>query len=221
MSAGAFLDAFVTAGSGGLAGVRGLVFGPDGNLYLSSEDSDEVMRYDGTTGAFLDAFVSAGSGGLDIPTGLVFGPDGNLYVSSANTGDDPTPLAAGTTARSGKLLGGRRRHRRFKSGNRSQLRPAPHQPSHRGKIRRRVCGNAGWQHQRHRRVRHTTTADQGSGITAALGSINGLLEKIPIFRSHIQIRPQKPPFRKGGWEDFRMLKYLPTHLPFLSLRNTP
>jgi len=54
-------------------------------LYLNSQNTDEVLRYNGTTGAFMNAFVSMGDGGLNRPTGLVFGPDGNLYVSS-----DPT-----------------------------------------------------------------------------------------------------------------------------------
>ena len=52
------------------------------DLLVLSNDTDEVLRYDGSTGAFLGAFVSAGSGGLDEPSGLAFGPDGNLYVGS-------------------------------------------------------------------------------------------------------------------------------------------
>ncbi len=69
---GAFIDAFVTAGSGGLEKPAGLVFGPDGNLYVGSVVTNEVLRYDGTTGAFIDAFVSAESGGLSRPVFLVF-----------------------------------------------------------------------------------------------------------------------------------------------------
>jgi DNA-binding beta-propeller fold protein YncE len=77
---GAFIDIFVPAGSGGLGGPRGLVFGPDGNLYVANNNTSLVLRYDGTTGAFLGAFASGG--GLAAPEGLVFGRDGNLYVSS-------------------------------------------------------------------------------------------------------------------------------------------
>jgi subtilisin-like proprotein convertase family protein len=79
---GAFIDAFVSSGSGGLGGADGLVFGPDGHLYVASRDTDSVLRYHGRTGAFIDAFVPAGSGGLDSPVGLAFGPDRNLYVTS-------------------------------------------------------------------------------------------------------------------------------------------
>ena len=59
-----------------------MVFGPDGNLYVTDYINDAVYRYDGNTGAFIDIFVASGSGGLGWPEDLVFGPDGNLYVGS-------------------------------------------------------------------------------------------------------------------------------------------
>ena len=98
---GAFRGAFVTDDSstpnvdesGGLATPAGLVFGPDGDLYVSSSTTHQVLRYDGHTGAFRGAFVTDDSstpnvdesGGLATPAGLVFGPDGDLYVSSSTT----------------------------------------------------------------------------------------------------------------------------------------
>ena len=82
---GDFLNAFVSAQSGGLDGPGGLDFGSDDHLYVSSVFSDQVLRYDGMTGTFIDAFVSTQGGGLDSPRGLVFGPDSNLYVSSGET----------------------------------------------------------------------------------------------------------------------------------------
>src|SRR5262249_49614351 len=74
-----FIDAFVSAGSGGLATPRHLAFGPDGKLYVASQNSDEVLRYDAATGNFLDVAIPS-TAGLDGPWSLDFGPDGNLYV---------------------------------------------------------------------------------------------------------------------------------------------
>ncbi|MDH3598827.1 MAG: hypothetical protein OEU26_04200, partial [Candidatus Tectomicrobia bacterium] len=45
------IDAMVIPQNLGLAGPRGMVLGPDGNLYVASRDTNEVLRYDGTTGA--------------------------------------------------------------------------------------------------------------------------------------------------------------------------
>ncbi|MGQ0790755.1 MAG: MopE-related protein [Nitrosopumilaceae archaeon] len=80
---GDLLDSLPFVTTGGLSLPFGLVFGPDGNLYVSSSGTDQVFRYNGNTGAFIDVFASGG--GLDGPTGLVFGPDGNLYVLSFGT----------------------------------------------------------------------------------------------------------------------------------------
>src|SRR5687768_17331309 len=56
------------------------------DLYVSSEGTNSVKRYNGITGAFMGDFVASGSGGLDRPQGLSFGPDGHLYVSSVTSG---------------------------------------------------------------------------------------------------------------------------------------
>jgi DNA-binding beta-propeller fold protein YncE len=79
-------SAFVAAGSGGLSTPKGITFGPNGNLYVASNDG-AVLRYNGTTGAYISTFVSQGSGGLSGQSGncLAFGPDANLYASSSNT----------------------------------------------------------------------------------------------------------------------------------------
>ena len=82
-ASGAFLDTFVTAGSGGLDGPdAGITFGPDGNLYVPSFWNDQVLRYDGTTGAFLGVFVSNSQGNLLQPRGVVFHA-GSCYVASS------------------------------------------------------------------------------------------------------------------------------------------
>ena len=81
---GTFRDVFVPDRSGGLKGPKGLVFGPDGHLYVtnttfnvvfgdfSSFDVAEILRYDGQSGVFLDVFVPRGSGGLSGSRGPVF-----------------------------------------------------------------------------------------------------------------------------------------------------
>ena len=69
---GARLADFVTAGSGGLDRPFGFAFGPDGNLYVSSLGTGQILRYDGSTGAFLGVFASGGD--MSNPTYLVFGP---------------------------------------------------------------------------------------------------------------------------------------------------
>jgi streptogramin lyase len=76
---GAFLSVF--GSGGGLTGPRGVLFGPDGNLYVVSGDNNYgVVRFDGM-GNFIDDFVISG-GELRSPRCLIFGPDGNLYVGS-------------------------------------------------------------------------------------------------------------------------------------------
>jgi sugar lactone lactonase YvrE len=79
---------FVPAGSGGLSHPCGITFGADGNLYVCSQQTNQILRYQGpagsSPGAFVDVFASVTNGTL--PTDLTFGPDGNLYVSVLNNG---------------------------------------------------------------------------------------------------------------------------------------
>ncbi|MDH5515754.1 MAG: cadherin domain-containing protein, partial [Gammaproteobacteria bacterium] len=82
---GAYVDTFVSAGSGGLNAAAGITFGADGHLYVSNQIGDSILKYDGSTGAFLGTFVTAGSGGLNGPTDMEFRNDGYLYVVSYNT----------------------------------------------------------------------------------------------------------------------------------------
>lgn len=62
-----------------------LAFSASRDLYVSSEGTSSIKRYDGMTGAYINDFVTFGSGGLANPQGIAFGPDGNLYVSSIST----------------------------------------------------------------------------------------------------------------------------------------
>jgi len=77
---GAVIDVFVLAGNGGLDTPTYVERGPDDNLYVCSQDTNEVLRYDGRTGDFIDVFASGN--GLLQPQDLVFSTDGYLYVSS-------------------------------------------------------------------------------------------------------------------------------------------
>src|SRR5207248_1430164 len=51
------------------------------DLFVSSPNDKDVVRFNGKTGAFRSVFVAPGSGGLQTPEGLAFGPDGNLFVA--------------------------------------------------------------------------------------------------------------------------------------------
>jgi len=61
-----------------------VVYGPDGDLFVTCFGASSVNRVDGATGAALGSFVLGGSGGLFAPRSLAFGPNGNLFVSSAS-----------------------------------------------------------------------------------------------------------------------------------------
>ncbi len=64
----------------------GLVFGPNGVLFVATTDN-RVLRYGPVTGTLLSTFVAAGSGGLSLPRGMAFLPNGNLLVASNNSGN--------------------------------------------------------------------------------------------------------------------------------------
>ena len=71
----------IPPGEGGLDQPRGLTFGPNGDLFVSSAGSHNwaILRFDSRSGKFIGAF-SAGEG-LAHPYQCLFGPDGDLYVS--------------------------------------------------------------------------------------------------------------------------------------------
>ena len=82
----AFAGFFIQGEAGGLDVPTGSAFNPvDGNFYVASAGTNEVLRYDGTTGQFIDVFVTASSGGLNGPADIAFGPDGHLYVASTQS----------------------------------------------------------------------------------------------------------------------------------------
>jgi len=74
-----------TFASGGLTRAGNLVFGADGDLYVSNtrpNNTDGINPYDGNTGAFLGEFVPLGTAGLDGAGKMAFGPNGNLFVAA-------------------------------------------------------------------------------------------------------------------------------------------
>jgi streptogramin lyase len=83
-ASGAFVDTFVPSGSGGLDQPTGVTQGPDGNFYVSSKGSGQILRFSKVNGSFLGVF--AYGGGLTAPFDLAFGPDGNLYVAHDEAG---------------------------------------------------------------------------------------------------------------------------------------
>lgn len=64
-----------------------LAFSASRDLYVSSEGTNSIKRFDGVTGAYIGDFVASGSGGLVNPQGLAFDSDGNLYVMSVDIGN--------------------------------------------------------------------------------------------------------------------------------------
>jgi sugar lactone lactonase YvrE len=85
----------VAAFGNGLTRPYGNAFGPDGNLYVASFRSNQILRFNGTTGEFLDVFASDLNGGfgtengLNGPNGLLFTPDGSLLVTTEGTVNKP------------------------------------------------------------------------------------------------------------------------------------
>lgn len=89
---GAQLPGGVPPGSAGLALTSGVTVGPDGNIYVSSRGTGEVLFYDGDSGLPLPSPHAGERPGLfatlaieatptSTPGPLRFGPDGQLYVS--------------------------------------------------------------------------------------------------------------------------------------------
>jgi hypothetical protein len=67
-SPGAFMDVFVTNGSGGISWPEDIHFGLDSNLYVCSSASFQVLRYEGPEGAspgtFIDVFATFHTNGI-------------------------------------------------------------------------------------------------------------------------------------------------------------
>ncbi len=79
---------FIPANSNGLTKACGIAFGADGNLYVCSCNTNQILEYQGPGGSSPGTSVgvfSSITNGSD-PQDLTFGPDGNLYVSCYDAG---------------------------------------------------------------------------------------------------------------------------------------
>lgn len=76
---------------------------PPSFIFVSSQGSNDVLRYTQATGTYVDRF--AFGGGLLVPQGMTFGPEGNLYVANFSgsnirryDGQTGAPIGTGTFA---------------------------------------------------------------------------------------------------------------------------
>ena len=75
----------VLAQGGPLHGTNGILFGPDGNLYIASVVSSAILAIDPESGAIVSRW-GAGDG-VNGPDDLAFGPDGSVYWTDIAGGE--------------------------------------------------------------------------------------------------------------------------------------
>ncbi|HBE70599.1 MAG TPA: hypothetical protein DDW52_20835, partial [Planctomycetaceae bacterium] len=79
---GTALTEFVTPGSGGLANPRNAVIGPDGDVYVASRDTLQVLKYSGADGQFESVAAEIPLSSISY---IEFGSDGLLYATGRST----------------------------------------------------------------------------------------------------------------------------------------
>jgi streptogramin lyase len=90
---GEFLGRFVDTGDRtGQRYAEGIAWGPDGHLYIATQNTPGVQRYHGLTGAFIDDFVPASGGGLTAPFHISFTED---FGPPLDVGDRTVRFALG------------------------------------------------------------------------------------------------------------------------------
>lgn len=86
----------VPAGSGGLDGPTDLTLGPDGMLYVISQGTQQILRYDARTGRPHGALITAGSG-VTTPSCLAFVESSEapeVVISDLTLADSRSPALA-------------------------------------------------------------------------------------------------------------------------------
>ena len=81
-ASGAFVSIFSSLGTN--ARPTGMAYGPDGNIYVASDNLNQVWQLDAASGAILDVIVPGGSGGLAGATYVSFWSP-SLPVPAAST----------------------------------------------------------------------------------------------------------------------------------------
>lgn len=75
---GAYIKTYAPGGGMQWAGV----YGPNGNVYIGSWNTNDVREYDATTGAFVGVLTPANA-----PADMEYGPDGRLWICLYLTGE--------------------------------------------------------------------------------------------------------------------------------------
>ncbi|MCY3969523.1 MAG: hypothetical protein OXG74_06295 [Acidobacteria bacterium] len=81
--------------SASFRGINGILFGPDGDLYLTSVVTPAVARLDPESGEILDNWGL--DDGAQSPDDLAFGPDGSVYWTDISNGDVTMRTPTGET----------------------------------------------------------------------------------------------------------------------------
>lgn len=85
----------ILAQGGPLHGSNGIIFGPDGLLYIASVSSSAIAGIDPETGTVVHRWGL--EEGITGPDDLIFGPDGSLFWTDISTGDVGRRAPDGTT----------------------------------------------------------------------------------------------------------------------------
>jgi hypothetical protein len=91
---GTFQGTFVSSGSGGLAGPRGVIFDHSGNLLVANQNvnlpiNGDILRYDGASGAFDNQVVSPSDPHAPFsPRGMILTSGETLYVADFIASDN-------------------------------------------------------------------------------------------------------------------------------------